>query len=96
MYRFSEAVAREIEMILEKSVADSGIRHTEVYFNALKKCLAIINRNTHMGIVAEDINPDYRRFIHRNHIIFYRITESGIYIVRILEKQMDIVKHKYQ
>ena len=46
-----------------------------------------------MGTDAVDIQIGYRRFSHQSHVIFYRINDGDVFIVRILHKRMDIDKH---
>ena len=93
MYKFSEAAARDIEDIFERSFIDFGLAQTEQYYFSLKNCLESLARNPEMGNSAEDIQPGYRRFPHLSHIIFYIQSDSDIFIVRILHKSMDISDH---
>ena len=93
MFKLSGAAARDIEIILERSMIDFGIRQTEQYYNSLKKCLEHLGKNPKMGVDVVDIQFAYRRFSHQSHVIFYRINDEGIFIVRILHKRMDIDKH---
>jgi len=90
MYELSEAAARDIESILERSVTDFGPTQSENYFQSLKNCLQLLDANPGMGASADEIRRGYRRFAHQSHVIFYRQTESGICIVRILHKHMDV------
>lgn len=93
MFKLSEAAARDIEIILERSMIDFGVRQSEQYYNSLKNCLELLSKNPKMGADAVDIQFCYRRFSHQSHVIFYRINDNGIFIVRILHKRMDIDKH---
>ena len=93
MYKLSEASARDIENILERSLLDFGHIQTEQYYHSLKNCLELLASNPGMGNSAEDIQAGYRRFPHQSHIIFYTVSESDIFIVRILHKSMDIPDH---
>jgi len=93
MYELSEAAARDLEQILERSVADFGLAQTEVYFQSLKACLELLSDNPDMGDSVEDIRPGYRRFLHKSHVVFYRASKQGILIIRILHKRMDANKH---
>ena len=42
-----------------------------------------------MGNSAEVLAPKLRRFPYQPHIIFYIPNNDGVYIVRILRKEMD-------
>lgn len=93
MYKLSRAAARDIEIILERSIIDFGFKQTDLYSISLEKCLNLINKNPNMGAGAGDIHPDYRRFRHSSHVIFYRIIDNDVFIIRILHKSMDIDRH---
>lgn len=95
MYELSEAAARDIEGILERSVTDFGLTQSENYFQSLRNCLQLLDANPEMGARADEIRPCYRRFAHQSHVIFYRRTEPGIFVIRILHKRMDIENNLY-
>lgn len=92
MYELSTAAAEDIEEILERSVADFGLQQTQRYFDSLKTCLRSLADNPQMGGAADDIRPGYRRFPHESHVIFYQLTQRGIFVVRVLHKRMDVTK----
>ncbi len=93
MVEFSEAAAKDIEIIFERSVIDFGLNQTELYYSSLKNCFDLLDKNPQMGSEATDIKSGYHRFLHQSHVIFYQISDEGIFIVRILHKRMDIAKH---
>lgn len=84
MLELSEAAARDIEDILDQSIVDFGVHQTERYFESLGRCLDLPSTNPRMGASAEEIRPDYRRFTHNAHVIFYRQAVEGILVVRLL------------
>ncbi len=93
MYELSEAAAKDIEDILDRSVVDFGPLQTERYYDSLKRCLELLGENPGMGGAAEDIRSGYRRFAHQSHVIFYRTYGRGILVVRILHERMDVSQH---
>ena len=46
-----------------------------------------------LGRDASHIRPDYRKIATASHSIFYRKTEDGVLIVRVLRQRMDFVQH---
>jgi len=90
MYSLSEFADKDIEKLLEQSIINFGIEQTEIYFKSLKSCLDLLAENPAMGVIADDINSNYRRFIHQSHVIFYRERNLEILIIRILHQSMDI------
>ena len=93
MYELSAAAAQDAEAILERSIIDFGPLQTEHYFESLNRCLDLLGANPELGSSAEALRPDYRRFIHQSHIVFYRCTDGDILVVRILHRRMDATLH---
>ena len=93
MYVLSDAAAKDIEQILDRSVIDFGSHQTELYTHSLKHCLELLGENPKLGSSADDIRSGYRRFTHESHVVFYRVTGGGVLIVRVLHKRMDINQH---
>lgn len=93
MYNLSKAADRDLQDILQRSLAEFGLSQTEEYFHSLNQCLETLGDHPKMGNSIEDIRPGYRRFIHRSHLIFYKLYGHGILIVRILHKSMDVTRH---
>jgi toxin ParE1/3/4 len=90
MYILSEAADKDIEKLLERSILDFGLAQTEIYFKSLKSCLSLLSDNPELGRTVNDIAPNYRRFRHQSHVVFYRVQQQDIFIIRILHKAMDI------
>lgn len=93
MYKLSWAAARDVEDLLERSIHDFGLIRTKQYYQSLKHCLELLAGNPDMGSIADDIRPGYRRFLHRSHVIFYTSSGNDIFVIRILHKSVDIIKH---
>ena len=89
----SAAAAKDIEAILDQSVAEFGLLRAEKYYESLKCCLELLSENPGMGTTADNVRPGYRRFSHESHVVFYRLSESGILVVRVLHARMDVGRH---
>lgn len=94
MYKLSNSAARDLENLLEYSLTEFGLAQAESYFNTLSHCLGLLASNPEMGRSVEDIRPGYLRFVHQQHLIFYKRSKRyGILVVRILHSHMDVVRH---
>lgn len=93
MYELSEAAAADIESIFEYSVVHFGLHQTQTYVESLQRCLSVLGENPGMGSSADDLREGYHRFTHQSHVIFYRVTGSGIWVARVLHKHMDVSRH---
>ncbi|MEJ0027306.1 MAG: type II toxin-antitoxin system RelE/ParE family toxin [Rhizomicrobium sp.] len=45
------------------------------------------------GHACNDIRPGFRRIAAGSHIVFYRKTDAGIYVVRVLHQSMDFDRY---
>lgn len=95
MYQLTEEAIRDIEGLLERSLTEFGMHCAEQYFNSLKHCFELLAENPAMGRSAEELLPNYFRFPHKSHVIFYKIlpADTTILIVRVLHESMDIKRH---
>ena len=93
MIELSAAAAKDIEAILEQSLVDFGWLQTEKYYESLKHCLELLSEHPAMGSTAEHIRAGYRRFTHESHVVFYRVNQDGILVIRVLHRRMDVGGH---
>jgi toxin ParE1/3/4 len=92
-YKLSKAAEQDIENILDYSYLTFGEKVAENYFIDLKECLQTLSENLFIGINSDSLRKGYFRHPHQSHIIFYKLKTNGIFIVRILHKNMDIKQH---
>ena len=92
-YQLTEEADRDVEEILAYSAKSFGVAQTQYYFETLKECIELLASNPNMGHSAEDILPEYLRFHHESHTIFYKNLSSSILVVRILHERMDPKLH---
>ncbi len=92
-YQLTDEAARDVEGILAYSVNSFGAVQTEHYFEALKECIKLLADNPNIRHTAEDILPEYLRFPHESHVIFYKRLSTSILVVRILHERMDPKLH---
>ncbi|MGA7354966.1 MAG: type II toxin-antitoxin system RelE/ParE family toxin [Candidatus Cybelea sp.] len=50
----------------------------------------LIRRNPKAGRTRHDLGPDVRMFPVLPYLIFYRVTRSSVYVIRILHGHRDI------
>ncbi len=88
IYQLTDEAARDIEGILDHSLKNFGETQAKRYFEALKECIELLADNPNIGHSAEDILPDYLRFPHESHVIFYKMLPPSV-----LHERMDPKKH---
>lgn len=45
------------------------------------------------GVAIDDIRQGYRKLVAGKHLVFYRVNEDTIDVVRVLKQEMDIPQH---
>jgi len=67
-----------------------GRQQAQKYIDALEKRCDELAKSPHLGRGRPEIKPGYRSIADGKHVIFYRVGDSGIEILRILHGRMDI------
>ena len=88
-YALRPRARRDIEEIWDCSVAAWGVRQAENYVRQVQRSLEILANYPRLGRACDDIRPGYRKHPTGSHVVFYRIDEDGIEVVRILHQRMD-------
>lgn len=70
-----------------------GRRQRNIYLKAIEKRFVWLAENPRLGKHREDVAEGYYSFPQGQHVIFYLISESGIDIIGIPHKEMDIVTY---
>lgn len=54
---------------------------------------AITVADPSLGRECAEVRPGYRKYPSGSHALFYRLTDDGIDVVRILHERMDYERH---
>ena len=60
------------------------------YLSRLDACFGMLAESPGRGLACDDIRQGYRQYHVGRHLIFYRQSETGITVIRILHDRMDI------
>jgi toxin ParE1/3/4 len=64
------------------------------YLTALDGCFhRIAEHPLLLGHACDDIRPGYRRAEQGSHVVFYKLDENGLLIVRVLHRKMLPKRH---
>ena len=83
----------DLSEIWDHSVRRWGADQAERYVRRIQSTLALLSDNPALGRSASAIRRDYRKHPCGAHVIFYRQTDTGIDVVRILHQRMDVERH---
>lgn len=92
--KFSQQASRDIDEIYLYGFINFGENQADLYSEKMKNLiLETLCRNPLIGRLDGRVNPAIRRFDFESHVIFYDVTDTVIFIVRILHGSVDFVKH---
>ena len=69
------------------------VNQAEAYVLRLGHSLEVLADAPGLGLRIDKIRHGYLKFPAGSHVIFYRQSESGIEVIRILHKSMDVERH---
>jgi toxin ParE1/3/4 len=83
----------DLEQIADYSVANWGQRQADFYLEQLEKAFYSLLENPYLGKSRDDIKVGYRSLLIEKHLIFYRLINEQLEIMRILHCRMDVIRH---
>ncbi len=70
-----------------------GITQADKYLDEIEKALNIIANNPQIGVSIDSILNGCIKYQINEHIIFYKINQSTIQVIRVLSNDMDYKQH---
>jgi toxin ParE1/3/4 len=92
-YLLSPRAQADLEDIWEYTAANWNSKQAELYIRQLELSIKAVSLNPRLGRPCDEIKAGYRKYPAGSHILFYRLTEAGISIIRILHGRMDFIEH---
>lgn len=88
-YRLTPAAERDLESIWSYTAHWWGVAQAERYLDALTAAFAKLAESPTMAPGCEHIRVGYRRWAVERHVVYFRVTDYGIAIIRVLHERMD-------
>jgi len=88
-YRLSPAAQRDLDSIFDYTVAQWGLAQAAVYADLIEQTCADLAEAPLRAPACDAIRQGYRRRGVGRHAIYFRVTEIGISVVRILHQRMN-------
>ena len=92
-YQLTRAADRDLSGIYLHTHREFGEQQADSYFESLDESLSRLGENPSLGVDINTVREGYRRFIHKEHAIYYKLFRPGILIVRILGPGMAAERH---
>lgn len=90
---FSVLAETDILEIAHYTMYKFGTLQSRRYKIGLYNCFQRLAENSNLGRDASEFAPFLKRFSCKSHTIFYRQEEKGVYVVRILNQNLDFGLH---
>lgn len=91
---FKQALAEEdLIGIWFYSFEQWGAAQADTYLDLLNEGIFRLAENPEIGADCGHIRPGYRHLSVRQHMVYYRIGQGRIDIIRVLHESMDADRH---
>jgi toxin ParE1/3/4 len=92
-FRLTPAALRDLEGIWRYSVRQWGAAQAGRYLDALNATFESLAQAPRSGPGCDHIRPGYRRQWVEQHVVYYRIVDDTVVVVRVLHERMDSQRH---
>jgi toxin ParE1/3/4 len=92
-YRLSPAAERDLEGIWKYTRREWGLDQAERYTDLLTAAFQVLADSPQAAPACDHIRPGYRRRTIERHVVYFRITDYGIAIIRVLHDRMNAPRH---
>lgn len=92
-YRLSPSAERDLQDIGKYTRREWGLKQAERYTDLLAAAFQMLAESPKSAPACEHIRRGYRRRNVERHMIYFRIADYGIEIIRILHEPMDSLHH---
>ena len=92
-YRLAPEAKRDLEAIWLYSREEWGLKQANRYTDELTDSFAQLAISPQLGTACDHIRKGYSRSRVGRHVVYYRITDYGIAVIRILNDRMLPTRH---
>ena len=83
----------DLSGIWDYTLEEWGIDQAEKYVRELWAAIQEQACDYTSSTDISDVRPGYRKFRSGSHVIFFKLVEDGIDVIRILHQRMDFERH---
>jgi toxin ParE1/3/4 len=92
-YILSRRAESDLDEIWDYSAERWGMDQANRYVGALRESIERVARDPSRGRSVSARGKSYYQYRSGSHMIFYRETNRGVQIVRVLHQSMEYVRH---
>jgi len=87
-YRLTPKAVVDMEATWLYSLKQWGVQQAERYIDDLTEAFGFLAESPKAGMVCENIRAGYRKHPVIRHVIYYRETDYGVEVMRVLHDRM--------
>jgi toxin ParE1/3/4 len=91
--KITPAARADLDTIWTYTAGHWNIDQAEAYVRSLAQTMRMLADKPGLGKKIDDVRPGYIKFPAGSNIIFYRLSEFGVDIIRVLHKSMDAERY---
>ena len=92
-YRLAPEAKRDLEAIWLYTLEEWGLEQANRYTDEFTDVFAQLAAGPQLGTACDHIRKAYRRSRVGRHVVYYRMTNYGIAVIRILHDRMLPTRH---
>ncbi|WP_310476437.1 type II toxin-antitoxin system RelE/ParE family toxin [Sandarakinorhabdus sp.] len=87
--RLSPRAQNDLEGLFDDTVARWGLAQAMRYTDLIEAACTALAAAPYQAPACDHISPGYRRRAVEQHMIYFRVLDDGIAVIRILHQRMD-------
>lgn len=92
-YRLSPGAQRDLDGVFDYTMARWGLPQTLHYIDLIEAACADLAQAPQQSQNCDTIRSGYRRRTVGRHVVYFRQTQYGISVIRILHQRMNAANH---
>jgi toxin ParE1/3/4 len=92
-YVLSPRAQGDLDEIWTYTVKHWGIGQAMIYLRQIGQHIEIVAAQPMLGRACPEVRVGYYKYPSGSHVLFYRLIDGGIDVVRILHERIDVGRH---
>ena len=89
-FTLSEDALNDLRRVGRYTQKEYGVEQRKNYLAQLDKRFVQLSKSPHLGRERPEIKPGFKSIVEGKHVIFYRVKDTNIEILRVLHGNMDL------
>jgi len=90
-YELTQQAEQDIEEIFDYTAHQFSLDQAVAYVSDFENSFYTLAANPKLGRERNELRQGLRSFVKNSHVIFYRVLNKGVRIVRVLHASRDLI-----